>query len=78
MPQSEVTLRDGLSYVLRVGQDSKVTEVKVTVGRRVGDRIEITGGLTADTQVVLRGAGFLNDGDLVHVVAEPVPSKDTP
>lgn len=33
------------SYVLRVGPDAKVTQTKVTVGRRWADRIEITGGL---------------------------------
>ena len=78
LPQSAVTLRDGFSYVLRVGQDSKVTEVKVTVGRRVGDRIEITGGIDATARVVAAGSGFLGDGDTVRVVdakpAAPAPA----
>jgi HlyD family secretion protein len=68
LPQSAVLLRDGFSYVLRVGPDSKVAEAKVTVGRRVGDRIEITGGLAPDARVVASGGGFLTDGDLVRVV----------
>jgi len=46
----------------------------VQPGRRLGDRIEVVGGLKAETPVVLRGAGFLNDGDLVHVVAEQAPA----
>ncbi len=68
LPQSAVLLRDGFSYVLRVGPDSKVSEAKVAVGRRVGDRIEITGGLDADARVVASGGGFLSDGDTVRVV----------
>ena len=68
LPQSAVLLRDGFSYVLRVGADSKVIETKVEVGRRVGDRIEITSGLDAAAHVVASGGGFLTDGDTVRVV----------
>ena len=74
LPQSAVLLRDGFSYVLRVGADSKVTQVKVGTGRRVGERIEITGGLPADARVVAAGGGFLADGDTVRVV-ESAPVK---
>jgi HlyD family secretion protein len=68
LPQSAVLLRDGFSYVLRVGPDSKVSETKVTVGQRLGDRIEITSGLDAHARVVASGGGFLSDGDTVRVV----------
>ena len=68
LPQGAVLLRDGFSYVLRVGQDAKVALTKVEVGRRVGDRVEILGGLPADARVVATGGGFLADGDLVRVV----------
>ena len=72
LPQSAVLLRDGFSYVLRVGPDSKVSETKVKVGRRVGDRVEIVEGLAADVRVVAAGGGFLGDGDTVRVVDAPV------
>ena len=75
VPQQSIVVRDGFSFVFRLNSDSKVSQVKVQPGRRLGDRIEVKGGLTADMQVVLRGAGFLNDGDLVHVVAEPAPAR---
>jgi HlyD family secretion protein len=68
LPQSAVLLRDGFSYVLRVGSDSKLTQTKVSVGRRVGDRIEITRGIDAGVRVVAAGGGFLADGDVVRVV----------
>jgi HlyD family secretion protein len=74
LPQSAVLLRDGFSYVLAVGADSRVTQQKVSVGRRIGERIEVTGGLAAGARVVATGAGFLSDGDLVRVV-EPAPAK---
>jgi HlyD family secretion protein len=75
LPQGAVMLRDGFSYVLRVGPDSKVTQTKVNVGRRSGDRIEITGGLDPAAKVVAAGGGFLGDGDTVRVVeAAPSPA----
>ena len=70
LPQSAVLLRDGFSYVLRVGADARLTEVKVKVGRRVGDRVEVTSGVDAATRVVATGGGFLADGDTVRVVAD--------
>jgi len=74
LPQAAVAVRDGFSYVFRLGADNRVNQVKVTTGRRLGDRIEITGGLNAEVPVVVSGAGFLNDGDLVRNVAAPAPA----
>jgi RND family efflux transporter MFP subunit len=68
LPQTAVLLRDGFSYVHRLAPDGKVTLTKVGVGRRVGDRVEITSGLTADARVVASGGAFLADGDTVKVV----------
>ena len=75
VPQQSIVVRDGFSFVFRLNADKHVSQIKVTPGRRLGDRIEVLGGLTADTQVVVRGAGFLNDGDLVHKVEETAPAK---
>ena len=44
---------------------------KVQAGRRVADRVEVLTGLDANASVAVRGAGFLNDGDLVRVAAAP-------
>ena len=68
LPQTAVLQREGFSYVFKVGADQKVQQVKVATGRRIGDRIEITGGLEPGARVVAQGAGFLGDGDLVRVV----------
>lgn len=76
LPQTAVLLRDGFAYVFRLGADNKVTQTKVAVGRRVGERIEITSGLDANARVVATGGGFLADGDTVRVVeATPAPVK---
>jgi len=77
LPQSAVLLRDGFSYVLRVGADAKLIEVKVKVGRHVGDRVEVTSGVDASTRVVASGGGFLADGDTVRVVAAAGPGAGT-
>ena len=71
LPQSAVLLRDGFSYVFKLGADARVTQAKVGVGRRVGGRIEITDGLEPGTRVVASGAGFLAEGDTVRVVDAP-------
>jgi len=68
LPQSAVQLREGFSYVMRVGPDSRVLRTKVTPGRRSGDRVEIVSGLGKDDRVVVSGAAFLGDGDLVRVL----------
>ncbi len=48
LPQSAVLLRDGFAYVFRIEGD-KAVQTKVSVGRRAGERIEITGGLEPGT-----------------------------
>ena len=71
LPQSAVLLRDGFSYVYLVDAESKARQTKVGVGRRIGDRIEVTGGVDASARVVASGGGFLADGDTVRIVAAP-------
>ena len=71
VPQQAVVVRDGFPYVFRLNADSRVSQVKVATGRRLGERVEVVSGLAADTPVVTTGAGFLNDGDLVRNVAAP-------
>ena len=77
LPQSAVVLRDGYSYVYLLGADGRVSQVKVTTGRRQELLVEVLQGLAAEAVVVGSGAGFLNDGDLVRVVnATATQQKD--
>lgn len=68
VPQTALSLRDGFSYVFTVGPDNKASQVKVQVGRRLGDKVEVSGIKAAD-RVVASGSAFLSDGDFVKVVA---------
>jgi len=73
VPQGAVVLREGFAYVFRLENPTtdggRVAQTKVGVGRRLGERLEITSGLASTAQIVANGAGFLADGDAVKVVA---------
>lgn len=73
MPQDALSLREGFSYVFRLteqdGDRAKVEQVKVQLGRRAGDALEVLAGLNPGDRLVARGASFLADGDSVRVVA---------
>ncbi len=68
VPQTAVVVRDGFSYVARVGADSRVARVKVQTGRVMGDQIEIQSGVKPEDKLVASGGSFLAEGDLVKVV----------
>lgn len=72
IPQSALSLREGFSYVFRLGHQAgdqaPVTQVKVELGRRTGDRFEVLAGLSQEDRLVASGAAFLADGDVVKVV----------
>lgn len=70
VPQASIVPRDGFNYLLLLQPENRVSQLKIETGRRVGDRVEITTKLPADARVVVQGAGFLNDGDLVRVAPE--------
>ena len=75
LPQTAVLLREGFGYVLRIGGDNRVIQTKVSLGQRVGDRIEIRAGLDAAARVVVSGGAFLADGDSVRVVGTTPASR---
>ncbi|MCH7290600.1 efflux RND transporter periplasmic adaptor subunit [Acinetobacter genomosp. 15BJ] len=71
VPQTALLLRDGFSYVFIVNDKNRVTQQKVNVGRRLGDRVELL-NLPANVKLVSSGTGFLADGDLVSI-AKDIP-----
>lgn len=82
VPQSAVVVREAFSYVFVPGPvegqgaaaQQRVAQRKVQTGRRTGDRVEITGGLDAGQPVVVTGAGFLNDRDIVRLAQPAAPA----
>ena len=75
IPQEALVVRDGFSYVFVLGPQQRVQQRKVQTGRRIADRVEILSGLEADASIAVRGAGFLNDGDLVRVSPAPAATS---
>ncbi len=73
LPPQAISLRDGFSYAFRIGPvtdgKARVAQLKLQLGRRIGDRVEVLAGLKAGEPVVASGASFLADGDTVKVVA---------
>ncbi|NOV28246.1 efflux RND transporter periplasmic adaptor subunit [Methylomonas sp. ZR1] len=74
VPQEALSLRDGFSYVFLLTEQTedraRVKQVKVQLGRRNGDQVEILAGVAADDRLVAGGASFLADGDSVRVVTQ--------
>jgi RND family efflux transporter MFP subunit len=69
LPQAALLQRDGFSYVMLLTADHHVQQRKVVAGRRIDGNVEIVSGLDSKSKVVADGGGFLNDGDMVRVVA---------
>ncbi len=67
VPQRALVVRDGFNYLFIVSPDKRVSQLKVQTGRLAGDRIEILSGLPLDARVVVDGAGFLAEGDVVRI-----------
>ncbi len=82
VPAVSIIIRDGRTYVFTVGDAvpsgnaqknealHKVAQQPVTTGRHKGSDVEIAAGLDSGARVVMQGAGFLNEGDIVRVVGE--------
>lgn len=83
LPREAIIYRDGLPYVfvLQAGEGdlAKVAQQRINIGTQQGDLVEVTGGLEPTARVVLRGAGFLGDGDLVRVASgQPAKAAQEP
>jgi RND family efflux transporter MFP subunit len=66
VPGESIVIRDGRSYVLRLN-GNQVQQTAVEVGARQGPLAEIISGVVSGDTVVVRGAGFVNDHDIVRV-----------
>jgi RND family efflux transporter MFP subunit len=68
LPSDAIVMRDGHEYVFVLGADDRVVLTRVAIGRRFGNGVEISTGVTDAQQVVAAGAAFLNDADAVRTV----------
>jgi RND family efflux transporter MFP subunit len=77
LPSDAIVMRDGHEYVFVLEPDGRVALTKVDIGRRFGNGVEISAGVTDAQQVVAAGAAFLNDADAVRVVPAPPSGNQT-
>jgi RND family efflux transporter MFP subunit len=68
VPADAVVFREGKAGVYTIGAGNAVRFNPVTTGARNGTQIQIVSGLDANQRVVVQGAGFHGEGDVVTVV----------
>lgn len=75
LPASAVVMKDGFAYVMQVGADNRVKQLKVQTGSRQGDQVELIGLDNAvNDHFVASGGAFLADGDLVAIAGNTMNS----
>jgi HlyD family secretion protein len=67
LPASAIVMRDGFSYVMQVDDTQHIKQVKVNLGSRQDQLIEVLDLPALDGDYVVSGGAFLADGDLVRV-----------
>ena len=70
VPIASVVTQDGYSYVFVLKDQNKVERRRITQAGVYGDELEIAEGVSAGEVIVVKGAGFLKDGDIVAVAQE--------
>jgi HlyD family secretion protein len=71
LPAAAVVMKDGFAYVMQVGGDGRVKQLKVQTGERAGANVEVIGLDNAiNSDFVASGGAFLADGDLVTVAGK--------
>ena len=68
VPSDAVIFREGKAGVYTIGARNAVHFNPIITGVRNGTQIQVVSGLEANQQVVVQGAGFLGEGDVVTVV----------
>lgn len=79
VPAKSVVIRDGRNYIFTINDSvsgvTRVSQREVKIGQIKGNPAQILSGISKGDRIVLQGAGFLNDGDIVRVSAEKEGEK---
>lgn len=78
VPSNTIVVREGRQNVVIVDAGSKVALRSVTIGRDLGEKVEVVSGLTASDLVILSPNALLKAGDQVELAASPVAKADAP
>ena len=70
VPRQSVVFRDGFPYVFELDDDNRVRQRRIEIGAAQDEFIEVRSGLSETAVIVVRGAGFLGDGELVRQVED--------
>ena len=67
LPRQALVLRDGFYYVFVLENNNRVSLRKIEIGQSLPDGVEVLAGLVSGETIVVKGARFLEDGDMVRV-----------
>ena len=67
VPAAALVVQDGYSYLFVLGEKDTVQRRLVHTGVVRGDTVELLDGIKAGERVVVKGAGFMKDGDTVRI-----------
>ncbi len=78
LPNTAIVMKDGFAYVMQVGADARVKQLKIQTGERADANVEVIGLDTAiNSDFVASGGAFLADGDLVTVLGKTTSNAKT-
>lgn len=69
VPSSALVFRAQGAQLAVVGPDNRITLKSITIGRNLGNELEITSGITADDQVIVSPLDTMQDGEKVQLAA---------
>jgi len=67
VPRDALMLRANGTYVFSVNEQAQANKISVRVGQGIGDWISVTGDLSLEDKVIVRGGERLQDGQKVRV-----------
>ncbi|WP_444892661.1 efflux RND transporter periplasmic adaptor subunit [Microbulbifer sp. EKSA008] len=76
VPRDALVLRNGDTFVYRVGEEDKAERLSVRIGSGDGEWVSVSGDLTKGDRVIVRGAERLQPGQEVKVLSEVVRDKE--
>ena len=75
IPNKAIVDQLGESFVFVTYQDKRVIQRKVTLGKRIGDKIVVSSGLEQGEKVVIDGVQKLKDSSAIMIGApKPAPA----
>lgn len=75
VPANTLVIRDGQQRVATTDSEGKVSFRRVSVGRDLGERVEVISGLTQKDRVILSPNALLREGDKIEVTMATASKK---